>query len=109
MKDGVYGISGSNQAYKSGQQIRDIPTTHFYNNQDEAFIDMRLDFVKGELSFLVVGDDRSKIATITGLPKHSAKGFVPHIDIYYRESQCQIAKIPASWFGKNAQRVKFQW
>eukprot|EP00484_Ammonia_sp_Unknown_P024662 CAMPEP_0197032784 /NCGR_PEP_ID=MMETSP1384-20130603/11368_1 /TAXON_ID=29189 /ORGANISM="Ammonia sp." /LENGTH=434 /DNA_ID=CAMNT_0042462489 /DNA_START=24 /DNA_END=1328 /DNA_ORIENTATION=+ len=109
LKDGVYGISGSNQVYKSGQQVRGLQTTHFYGNQEEQYIDMKLDFGRGELSFLVVGDPKDKMTTIDGLPNNSTKGFVPHIDIYYKEAQCQIKKIPASWFGKNASRVKFQW
>ena len=57
-KDGVYGISRSNQAYASGQQIRNIPTTHLYSDQNEAFIDMKFNFFRGELSFLDVGDEK---------------------------------------------------
>ena len=102
---GVFGIAGSNQSYKNGSCRYDIRTNKFFKN--EIIFDMLLDLKKGELKFQVPGDDY--VGVMTEIPKDNKEGWVPHVGMYYRNGQVQVKKIPVTWFGKNPNRVKFQY
>jgi len=65
---------------------------------------MLLDLNKNELRFKIPGNESE--AKLTNIPK-SADGYVPHNNIHYANATVQVKKIPTSWYGQMAKRVKF--
>ena len=103
---GVFGIAGSNQSYKNGQCAYDIQTNVFFGGKNMVQIDMLLDLNKGELKFKIPGNNTE--AKMIGIPINNPNGgYVPHCNIHYANCSVQIKKIPISWYGKMAKRVKF--
>ena len=101
---GVYGIAGSNQSYRNGACGYDVQTNVFFGGKKEVMIDMLLDLNKGMLCFKIPGSESE--AKMLNIPK-SADGYVCHCNIHYANASVQIKKIPTSWYGQMAKRVKF--
>ena len=103
----TYGIAGSNQTYKNGVCQYNVQTNQFFGGKSEVYIDMLLDLNKGELRFVIPGLNSE--AKITGININEPMGYVPHVNMHYSGVTVQIKKIPVNWFGKNPNRVKFQY
>jgi len=102
----VFGISGGDTSYVNGQYQGLAQTTRFYAKEENLF-DMILDLNKLELRFKLVDEDHE--VKISNLTANFADGWVPHMNIYYSPGNVQMKKIPMAWYGKGANRVKFQY
>merc|ERR1712129_520791 len=106
-EQGVYGIASSGSYYANGQSRNDVAAHSMYDKA-ELMLDMKLDLNKGELVYMLVGDKEKKEMRIKGVERKTKddKGYVPHISIYYKDTNVQIKKIPPAWFGKHPKKAK---
>jgi len=98
----VWGIAGNNQSYRNGSTRHEL-TAHFFSSE-QILLDMLLDLNKGELSFQKPGS--AYVVKLDSIPEQK-EGWVPHVNIYYTGTKCQVKKIPPAWFGKNPAAIKF--
>ena len=77
----------------------------FKPNNTPCFVDMLLDLNKCELTYK---SENKEPYTINGI-KMDNNGVVPHLNMYYKGSKAQIAKIPVKWFGKYFDTNKIDW
>ena len=81
-------------------------TKHF-QSKELYEIDIYLDLQKNELKICLVGElTKDKELKSWGLPK--GLGWVPHFNLYYKNTEIRIARIPMEWYGEQNNELQFE-
>jgi len=89
-----YGIDNYGQIDTNGKFRIDPSIKIKWNDNSKHIIDMKMDFIRNELSFCTVNGHDTY--TITGIPSNS---FVPHFNLYNQNTEIRVWKINPDSFG----------
>ena len=95
MENSVWAISNDEQQYKDCFYLDLSELAHF---RTATKIDMKLDFDENELSFFNLESGKEHIMKNI---EENKNGYVPHFNLYYKDTTVSFKKIPLSHYSIN--------